>query len=152
MPLSDCHNCLSFQDMSVLVTPAVSLLTILVCCVKSSCTHINYSYSSLLSSLYMWSCVCVPCSNPAVSVQRFVCLCMCLCIRPPMLVPHQDKQLRGAGQSPQLPAHTHPVPPDVPVRHQPGAAERVSETIPLHCPAVLPGGLQRVQVEKNTFR
>lgn len=76
------------------------------------------------------------------------CLPVCLpvFVRPLRCCPGQDKQLRGAGQSPQLPAYTRPLLIDVPVWDQPGAAECVSETEPLHCPALLPGGLQPVQV------
>ncbi|XP_047424691.1 palmitoyltransferase ZDHHC23-B isoform X2 [Mugil cephalus] len=52
-----------------------------------------------------------------------------------------DKQLCGPSQPPQLPAHTGPLPVDVAVRHQPGAAECLSASKPPHLLIVLPGGL-----------
>ena len=85
--------------------------------------------------------------NKRVCVCLSLCFCVlvCLCV-PSVCCPGQDKQLRGAGQSPQLLAHARPLPVDVPVWNQPGAAECVSETEPPHSPALLPGGLQPVQV------
>lgn len=67
---------------------------------------------------------------------------------PPPSVLGQDKQLRGAGEPPQLPPHTHPLPTDVPVWNQPGPRECVPQTTPLPRSALLPRGLQPIQVEE----
>ncbi|XP_042254857.1 palmitoyltransferase ZDHHC23-B isoform X2 [Thunnus maccoyii] len=87
-------------------------------------------------------CVCVTLGSQYDVLSA--CVCTCVFVRPLRCCPGQDKQLRGAGQSPQLPAYARPLPVDVPVWNQPGAAECVSETEPPHSPALLPGGLQPV--------
>ncbi|XP_041750218.1 palmitoyltransferase ZDHHC23-A isoform X3 [Coregonus clupeaformis] len=58
----------------------------------------------------------------------------------------QDKQLCRQGQSSQLPADPAPLPVDLSVWDQSGAAERVSPTEPAHCATLLPWRLQSVQL------
>ncbi|XP_063339728.1 palmitoyltransferase ZDHHC23-B isoform X1 [Pelmatolapia mariae] len=69
-------------------------------------------------------CVCVTLESQYNVLSA--CVCTRAFVRPLLSVSGQDKQLCGAGQSPQLSAHARPLPVDVPVRNQPGAAECVS--------------------------
>ncbi|KAM9552759.1 palmitoyltransferase ZDHHC23-B-like isoform 1-T1 [Salvelinus alpinus] len=77
------------------------------------------------------------------------CVCtvsVCLCVVSVMSPLWQDKQLCGTGQSPQLPVDTPPLPVDLSVWDQSGAAQRVSPTEPAQRPALLPRCLQSVQL------
>ncbi|XP_049912403.1 palmitoyltransferase ZDHHC23-B isoform X3 [Epinephelus moara] len=91
------------------------------------------------SSRRNWCPVCRVVRPPRVGHCRICGVCVL------RLDHHCDKQLCGAGQSPQLPAYARPLPVDVLVRDHPGAAECVSEPIPPHCLALLPRGLRPVQ-------
>lgn len=82
------------------------------------------------------------------------CLLVCVhvFVRPLLSVSGQDKQLCGAGQSPQLSAHARPLPADVPVRNQPGATECLSTAkSPLRL-TLLPRSLQPVQVVETDIQ